>query len=122
MVEVICDTSFLIHLATNRILNYERFDIDMGCLKFLVPNVVLNELLKLKEDKQKKWNIEKTLEYIKNFKIIYINGNFADKEILNFIKLNPSIVGTMDKELKKNIKNNGGTIISFHNDNLVLES
>ena len=122
MVEVICDTSFLIHLATNRILNYETIDVEIGLLSFVVPSVVLNELLKLKTNEQKKFNIEKTLNFIKKFKIITINGSYADEAILSYIKSNPSIVGTMDKELKKNIKKNGGTILSFHKNNIVLES
>ena len=122
MVEVICDTSFLIHLATNRILNYETIDVEIGLLSFVVPSVVLNELLKLKTNEQKKFNIEKTIDFIKKFKIITINGSYADEAILSYIKSNPSIVGTMDKELKKNIKKNGGTILSFHKNNIVLES
>lgn len=122
MVEVICDTSFLIHLATNRILNYETIDVEIGLLSFVVPSVVLNELLKLKTNDQKKFNIEKTINFIKKFKIITINGSYADEAILSYIKSNPSIVGTMDKELKKKVKALGSSIISFHNNYLILEN
>ena len=63
-----------------------------------------------------------TLNFIKNLKIIPINGNFADKELLAHVKNNRSIIGTMDKELKKQIKRAGGSIISLSNDKIVLES
>ena len=121
MVEIICDTSFLIHLATKKIKNYDQFSIELGSLSFLVPNVVLNELNKLKLIQNKKNEIEITLMFIEKFKKLPRDGNYADKEILNFIKINKSFVGTMDRELKNKIKNAGSTIISFHNNNLIIE-
>lgn len=122
MIEVICDTNFLIHLATKKIKNFDKFSIELGSLSFIVPSVVLNELNKLKMIPSKKNDVEYTLNFIKKFKIIAINGSFADKEILDFTKINKSFVATMDRELKNNIKKVGGTIISFHNNNLIIES
>jgi rRNA-processing protein FCF1 len=113
LVEVICDTNFLIHLATKRIKNI---------LTFVVPKVVEGELFNLKSDVKKKQNILDTLDFIKNFKIIPIQGKFADKELIDYVKNNGGIIGTMDKELKKEIKKNGGSIISFSSDKMVLES
>ena len=94
----------------------------MGSLKFLIPLVVELELCQLKEHNEKKKQIKKTLDYIKNFERISICGTYADREIINSIKLNRSFVGTMDKELKHLIKENGSSIISFNNNYLVLES
>ena len=122
MVEVICDTNFLIHLATRRILNLDRIELEIGQLKFLVPIVVEFELNKLKNDPSKELDIKKTLEFIKKFKKIEIFGTFADDEIVKYIKLKKSFIGTMDKKLKKLIKNHGGLVISFNNDKLVLET
>ena len=122
LVEVICDTSFLIHLATKRIKNIDNLDVEIGRLSFTVPEVVLNELHVLEKIPQKKQDVLETLNFIKNFKIISISGNFADKELINYAKKHGSIVGTMDKDLKKQIKNNNGTILSFSNDKIVLES
>ncbi len=122
MVEVICDTNFLIHLATKRIKNIDNIDVEIGTISFVVPKVVQAELLNLKNDIQKKQDILDTLNFIKNFKIIPINGKFADKELINYVKNNGGIIGTMDKELKKEIKKNGGSIISFSSDKMVLES
>ena len=122
MVEVICDSSFLIHLATRRIKNIDNLDVEIGSISFVVPEVVKNELIKLQNNPEKKQDIDKTLNFIKKFKIIQIQGNFADKELLNYVKINRSIIGTMDKELKKQIKQVGSSILSFSQDKIVLES
>ena len=122
MVEVICDTSFLIHLATRRIKNIDNLDVEIGSISFVVPEVVKNELIKLQNNPEKKQNIDKTLNFIKKFKTIPIQGNFADKELLNYVKTNRSIIGTMDKELKKQIKQVGSSILSFSQDKIILES
>lgn len=122
MVEVICDTSFLIHLATNRIKNLDNLDVEIGQISFVVPQVVKNELLKLEKNPEKTQDIQSTLSYVKNFKIIPILGSFADKELLDYVSKNRVIVATMDKELKKQIKNNGSSIMSIHNDKIILEN
>ena len=122
MVEVICDTSFLIHLATRRIKNIDNLDTEIGSISFVVPEVVKNELIKLQDNPEKKQKIETTMNFIKKLKIIPINGNFADKELLDYVKNNRSIVGTMDKALKKQIKQAGSSILSFSQDKIILES
>ena len=122
MVEVICDTSFLIHLATNRIKNLDNLDVEIGQITFVVPQVVINELSVLEKKPEKKQDIESTQNYIKSFKIIPIQGSFADKELLDYVSKNRAIVATMDRELKKQIKNNGSSIMSFSNNKIVLES
>ncbi|MDH3736341.1 MAG: twitching motility protein PilT [Nitrosopumilus sp.] len=122
MVEVICDTNFLIHLATKRIKNIDNLDVEIGSISFVVPKVVINELSKLQDVPEKKQDIIVTLNYIKKLKTISICGNFADKELLDYVKTNRSIIGTMDKALKKQIKQAGGSIISFSQDKIVLES
>ena len=121
MVEVICDTNFLIHLATKRIKNIDNLDVEIGSLSFVVPEVVITELNKLEKIPEKKHQIIATLNFIKNFKKIPIYGNFADKKLLDYVKNNRSMIGTMDKILKKQIKQAGGSVISFSNDNIVLE-
>ncbi len=122
MVEVICDTNFLIHLATSRIKNIDNLDVEIGQITFVVPQVVKNELSKLEKNPKKTQDIQLTLNYIKNFKIIPILGTFADKELLDYVLNNKVIVATMDKELKKQIKNHGSSIMSFSNNRIVLES
>ena len=122
MVEVLCDTNFLIHLATKRIKNIDNLDMEIGSISFIVPEVVKNELTRLKEIPEKNQEITVTLNFIKKFKTIPINGNYADQELINYVKNNRSIIGTMDKGLKNKIKKLGSSILSIHNDKIVLES
>jgi len=122
LVEVICDTSFLIHLATRRIKNIDNLDTEIGSISFVVPEVVKNELIKLQDNPEKKQEIETTINYVKKLKTIPINGNFADKELIEYVKNNRSIIGTMDKALKKQIKQEGSSILSFSQNKIVLES
>ena len=122
MVEVVCDTSFLMHLATNRIKNYFNLETEIGTVKFVVPEVVIKELYKLKNDPNKKLKVLATLDFIKDFKIISMVGEYADSVIINHVRKHGGIVGTLYKELKLKIKKIGGSIISFSNDRIVLES
>lgn len=122
LVEVICDTSFLIHLATRRIKNIDNLDVEIGQITFVVPQVVQNELSQLIKNPQKNQTAHITQDFIKNFKTIPISGNFADKELVDYVKKNKAIIGTIDKNLKKQIKEYGGSVMSFSNDKIVLES
>jgi len=123
LVDVICDTSFLIHLATRKISNLDSINTEIGQIQLVVPTVVLNELKRLANVKKKKQDAMTTLEFAHNMKNILISGEFADKEITEYVrKHGGGMVATMDKELKSNIKNLGGSILSFSNDKIVLES
>ena len=122
MVNVISDTSFLIHLATHRIKNIDSVETEIGTLSFIVPKIVRKELEHLAEDPDKKLISTQTLDFIKNFKTNDIDGSTADIGILNYIKNNRSIVATIDKELKNKIKKAGSSILSIHNDKIVLEN
>ena len=122
MVNVISDTSFLIHLATHRIKNINSIETDIGPLSFIIPKIVKKELEHLATDPNKKIISEQTLDFVKNFKTNDIDGNDADSAILAYIKENRSIVATMDRELKNKIKQSGSSILSIHNDKIVLEN
>ena len=122
MVEVICDTSFLIHLATRRIKNISTFETEIGSLQFVLPDVVVNELQNLLKNEKKKNDILATLDYSQKLKKIPISGKFADKALIDYVKQYGGIIGTMDKELKSMVKKNGGSIISLSNDRIILES
>ena len=121
MVDVICDTSFLIHFATKRIKNIDSLDVEIGQIRFVVPSVVITELEKLCNNPQKNQDALATLNFSKKLKKLPILGNFADESLINFSKENQCIIATLDKELKKKIKNAGGSIITFSNDRIILE-
>ena len=109
-------------LATKRIKNYINLETEIGTVNFIVPEVVLKELQKLKNNPNKKQNILATLDFIKDFKIISMDGDYADSAIINYVRKHGGIVGTLDKELKLEIKKIGGSIISMTNDRIILES
>jgi len=122
LVEIICDTSFLIHLSTKKIKNLSNIETEIGPINFVVPQIVIKELKHLLDDPAKKNISEKTLESIKNFKTNDIDGKTADLGILDFIKKQRGIVATMDQNLKNQIKESGGSVLSMHNDKIVLEN
>ena len=122
MVEIISDTSFLIHLATHRITNISDLETEIGNLSFVVPEIVRKELEHLAEDPDKNTAVMQTLDFIKDFKTNSITGKTADLGMLDFVGKNGGIVATMDKELKSKIKDAGGSVLSIHNDKIVLEN
>jgi len=122
LVEVICDTSFLIHLSTHKIKNIDSVNTEIGQIQFVVPSVVLNELKKLSKTQNKKQDAITTLELAQNLKTIEMSGKFADQAIIDHVRNHGGITATMDKELKDKIKRLGGSVISFSNDKIVLES
>ena len=122
LVEVISDTSFLIHLATHRITNISDLETEIGNLSFVVPEIVKKELEHLAEDPDKNTEVMQTLDFIKDFKTNSITGKTADLGILDFVGKNGGVVATMDRELKSKIKQAGGSVLSIHNDKIVLEN
>jgi len=109
-------------LSTKRIKNYFNLETEIGTIKFVVPEIVMKELLKLKNDPKKKQNVLATLDFIKDFKIISMVGEYADSSIINHVRKHGGIIGTLDKELKIKIKKIGGSIISLSNNRIILES
>ena len=122
MVEVICDTSFLIHLSTRKIKNIDSVNAEIGQIQFVVPSAVLNELRKLSKTQKKKQDAITTLEFARNLKTTQMSGKFADQAIIEHVRKHGGIIATIDNELKNKIKSLGGSVMSFSNDMIVLES
>ena len=109
-------------MATHRITNISDLESEIGSLSFVVPEIVKTELEHLAEDPDKTTAALQTLEFIKNYKINSITGKTADLGILDFVEKNGGMVATMDRELKSKIKDSGGSVLSIHNDKIVLEN
>ena len=122
MVEVICDTSFLIHLATRKIKNIDSVNTEIGQIQFVVPSVVLNELRKLSKTQKKKQDAVTTLEFARKLKTTEMPGKFADQAIIERVRKRGGMIATVDNELKNKIKGLGGSVMSFSSDKIVLES
>jgi len=122
LIEVICDTSFLIHLATKKIKNLDSINVEIGEFQYVIPLVVLNELDRLSKIPDKEQDIRKTLEFVRTLKTVPISGKVADYAITKHVKKRGGMVATIDKDLKNKIKRLGGSVMSFSNDKIVLES
>ena len=122
MVDVICDTSFLIHLATKKIKNIDNLETEIGQINFVIPDTVKNELEKLCTNENKKLEAKATLNFIKNLRTIPISGNYADDAIVSYVKEHGGMIATMDKELKNKAKSLGSSIITFSSDRIILDS
>ncbi len=122
MVDVICDTSFLIHLATKKIKNIDNLETEIGQINFVIPDIVKNELEKLCTNKNKKLEAKATLNFIKNLRTIPISGNYADDALVSYVKEHGGMIATMDKELKNKAKSLGSSIITFSSDRIILDS
>jgi hypothetical protein len=51
-----------------------------------------------------------------------MSGKFADQAIIDYVRNHGGITATMDKELKNKIKSLNGSVMSFSNDKIILES
>ena len=122
MIDVICDTSFLIHLATKKIKNLDSINVEIGEFQYVIPLVVLDELERLSKIPDKERDVRKTLEFVRTLKTVPISGKVADYAITEHIRKHGGIVATIDKDLKNKVKRLGGSIMSFSNDKIVLES
>ncbi|MGI0073050.1 MAG: hypothetical protein ACREA3_04495 [Nitrosotalea sp.] len=54
MVKVICDTSFLMLIASKKIKNISYLEQEIGTLEFVVPDLVVDELVKISNSNNKK--------------------------------------------------------------------
>jgi len=50
LVEVVCDTSFLMILASKNVKNISNLDTEIGAIEFIIPDMVINELERLSKD------------------------------------------------------------------------
>ena len=49
MVDVVCDTSFLMILGSKNIKNISNLETELGTIEFVVPEMVIRELEKISQ-------------------------------------------------------------------------
>ena len=54
VVKIICDSSFLMVLASRRIKNISNIETEIGAIDYVVPDMVVKELENLTVDNKKK--------------------------------------------------------------------
>lgn len=98
MRQVILDTSFIISCIKNKIDFFE--ELESAGVEILIPEEVIVELKGLKQELALKL-LDKN-----KFRKIRLNSKIVDKGIINYAKENQKlIVATLDREIKKLVKN-----------------
>ena len=54
VVKIICDSSFLMILASRRIKNMSSIETEIGSIEYVVPDMVVRELERITTDNKKK--------------------------------------------------------------------
>ncbi|VVC05643.1 Uncharacterised protein [uncultured archaeon] len=54
LVKVVCDTSFLMLIASKKIKNISYLEEEIGTLDFVVPDLVVDELVRISNSNSKK--------------------------------------------------------------------
>ncbi len=99
MKQAILDTSFILSALINKIDLFE--ELMFQGIKPIIPKKVIEELAKKDKSELSLLLIKKS-----NSKIIDLGDIYADKQIINYAKENPSVlVATLDKEIQKAVKN-----------------
>jgi len=120
--DVICDTSFLIVLVSTPIQRIEKVENDLGGLKFLVPNIVIEELKRLeRKSGPKKSMIARTAIDIANMKlkiVSVVDSHYVDDAIVHYAAEHGCAAATIDRKLKKRLLSNDIVVITVSNNKI----
>jgi len=109
MKQAILDTNFILSCIKQKIDFFEN--IKFKGMKILIPIQVINELKRISDSEKKlhfRDDAKLALKLLKKnlFKKIDLKEKYVDKGLINFAKKNKNIiVGTLDREIKNQIKN-----------------
>ncbi len=122
MVDIICDTSFLIVLASKPVKKLDVLETDLGKIDFIVPSVVIDELTNLASTASpKRANSAKlALELAKRFKTVILEGKSADEVLIDYASKHRCYVATIDNVLKNKLKSNGIDVITLVKDRIIV--
>lgn len=122
MVDIICDTSFLIVLASRPIKKLDVLENNIGKIDFIIPSIVIDELnYLLSTASAKRSNAAKlALELAKRFKTISLHGKSADEVILDYASKHRCYVATIDNTLKNRLKSNGIDVVTLVQDRVIV--
>jgi hypothetical protein len=122
LVEIICDTSFLIILASKPIKKLDVLEDNIGKIDFVIPTIVIDELNNLvKTASPKRANAAKlALELSRRFKTVELQGGSADEVIVDYASKHRCYVATIDSALKNKLKSNGIDVITLVQDRIIV--
>ncbi len=112
MQKILLDTNFILTCMKQKIDILKEFEELFGFYQILIPMQVLDELDKLTRSKKLKIRerqaAEVSLELIKKLEpeILHFEEKNVDEAIIDYLnKKNDIVLATLDRELKKRIKN-----------------
>ncbi|HSF00041.1 MAG TPA: PIN domain-containing protein [Nitrososphaeraceae archaeon] len=123
MINIILDTSFLITLVTKPIKILDDITINYGKINFLIPDIVIEELNKIKNRKSYKISqIARTaLEIAKQFEIVNTKKlRYPDDSLLDYAISYNCAIATIDKNLIKRSLSEKIMTFSLKNNKLVI--
>ncbi len=121
MTRVLCDTSFLIVLASRPVKMLDALEGELGRIDFVVPSVVIEELKRLARSAGAKRAdaARLALEAAKNFQIIPVEGRHADEAITDYALKHRCYVATVDNDLKNRLKRSGIGVVTLSQDRIM---
>lgn len=63
MVEVVCDTSFLMLLSSKNIKNISNLETEIGTIEFMIPDLVIKELERISQGRTVKKKVQHLMLY-----------------------------------------------------------
>lgn len=121
---VLCDTSFLMVLVSRPISQFEKVEMQLGKLNFLIPDVVIEELKNLEmRTSPKRSLVARTAIEISNskFRIIELPAyRQVDDAIIEYAKATKCAVATLDKNLKNKLQTFNTLVITLSSNRLVI--
>jgi rRNA-processing protein FCF1 len=121
---VLCDTSFLMVLVEKPIKYIDRIEHEFGRLEFIVPDIVIDELKRLKEKAgPKRSTMAKTALEVAatKFKEVKVpRAVHVDDAIVEYATENKCAVATIDTNLRRRLIANQVLVLTLSRDRLVV--
>jgi len=120
--DVICDTSFFIVLVTKPTKLLENIENIFGKINFLIPDVVIEELMKLVNSNPRRSRDAKlALEISKKFKKIKTSRTkHIDDNLVEYAYFNKCAVATIDKDLIRRLISQNTLVISLRKNKIIV--
>ena len=121
LAEVICDTDFLVRLASDRIHNIDSVCAEIGSISFVAPRSVVSELEAMLERGPKRAAAGAALERAGSMRLLEeISAVPADDAIVGYVERRGGTVATLDKRLRGRVRRAGGSVLTLWQDRMVL--
>lgn len=122
--KILCDTSFLMVLVSKPIKDVGKIEANLGRLDFLVPDIVIGELERLKDKAgPKRSTLAKTaIELAKTkFHIVPVApARHVDDSIIEYAMKDKCAVATIDTNLRRRLIANEVLVLTLSRDKLVV--